>query len=354
MKHSAIRILSFFLILIFTVGLFSCTARPAGGGLTEVSDDGTTAEPDGTTEGEPDGTTDGTTEESDGTIGEPDGDVAVETDDGTNEGDVTPEDIEYTDRLPDAFKIDRSLLSPIEQELYDRYLPYVLSMTPFVVYYDDMTYDVSCLYNALSAIRKDYPETWLYFADEGIFDFNKRDENGIPQFVAHGSWYYNHAFTDEPMDSFDPVRTQEYLARLDVRCEEIVEEMMPSGLSTREKYVWLADYLCATTRYYEDPEGKHLYADGPLFYGIGICQSYAYAYQLLCQKAGLWCTNVEGMVGGIGHCWNAVMLDDGSTYYMDLTWADSTSNTDKYYFMTYSECASERTFDEGQWIADGR
>jgi hypothetical protein len=60
------------------------------------------------------------------------------------------------------------------------------------------------------------------------------------------------------------------------------------------------------------------------------------------------------MVGGVGHEWNVVMLDDGQTYYMDLTWADTDTDSEQYYFMTYEQCTKNRDIGDGEWIADGK
>ena len=47
------------------------------------------------------------------------------------------------------------------------------------------------------------------------------------------------------------------------------------------------------------------------------------------------------------------MLDDGQTYYMDLTWQDNQQDSENF-FMTYEECTIDRTVIEGEWIANGK
>ena len=126
---------------------------------------------------------------------------------------------------------------------------------------------------------------------------------------------------------------------------------MPEVLSVEEQYLWIAERVCEMTQYSLD--NRYIYADGPLLYGKGLCQSYAFAYQWLCQNAGLWCMTCHGMAYGEGHAWNVVKLSDGKTYYMDLTWADGVTEPEIYYFMTYEECVKDHTPDAGEWIADG-
>lgn len=54
--------------------------------------------------------------------------------------------------------------------------------------------------------------------------------------------------------------------------------------------------------------------DGP------VCESYAKAFKVLCDKAGIPCILVDGIAGG-AHMWNYVQLDD-SWYAVDVTWND--------------------------------
>lgn len=245
----------------------------------------------------------------------------------------------------ERIKIRRSMLTDVEQQLYDRYLPDVLSFTPFTVRYEEMDYELESLQNALYAIRVDHPQTWMYFSDGSDYDTSVHD------YVSYSAIYFFLKFTDESIATFDPQEMSDYIARIDDVCDAILQQM-PEGLSTKEKYVWLADYLCLIT-YYDDEDEHNLYADGPLLYGKGICQSYSHAYQWLCQKAGLWSTTCSGLVNGIGHSWNVVRLDNGKTYYMDVTWVDTSRHPADYYFMTYKQCLQSRTIFEGEWIADG-
>ena len=134
------------------------------------------------------------------------------------------------------------------------------------------------------------------------------------------------------------------------QCDEAVvilavEHLNPEAKMIVEKYLG--------NNYADDI--KYLYADGPLLYGKGICQSYTQAYQWLCQRAGLWIMTCNGTGNGIAHGWNIIMPEPGVTYYMDLTWADSTGRRDLYYFMSYDTCLSTgHALDEGEWIANGK
>jgi len=265
-----------------------------------------------------------------------------------------PEVAQYTDRLDDALKIRRFMLNDFEKRLYDQFLPYVLSYTPFTIDYKDMEYELESLQNALYAIQLDYPETFLYFHHGSDLDAKLLDDDGYyGRFVSYSATYFSLKYTEEAIDAFDKNLVSEYISRIDRACNAILEQM-PEGLSVKEKYTWIANFVCRKTEYYVDlEEGNYIYADGPILYGKGMCQSYAYAYQWLCQKAGLWCNTCSGMAGRDGHCWNVVKLDDGKTYYMDLTWADSSGDANEHYFMSYAKCVKNRTVNQGEWIADG-
>ncbi len=168
--------------------------------------------------------------------------------------------------------------------------------------------------------------------------------SGKPDYTMHLEKKYGKEFDKNFMTS--------YLKRINDKCDEILARM-PQSLSVDAQYLWLADRVCEITEYDYDLSVTYTQADGPFLYGLGVCQSYAYAYQWLCQRAGLWCTTCFGMSYGEGHAWNVIKLDSGKTYYMDLTWADTSSYPYGEYFITYEQLVRERFPDAGEWIADG-
>ncbi len=260
-----------------------------------------------------------------------------------------PRSYPCTDRLPDHLKGCRSMLTEQEKELYDMFLPYFLSYTPFKLDLSHIEpYANEELFHALRAIMMDYPESWLCF-NYGHSDLHQGE------FSSFSGQFYNLDFFLMNKEPFDVFLVQDYFDSVHAACDDIIAEM-PKKLTTKQKYKWLADRLCEITEYDHAHEKENLYADGPLLRGKGICQSYAYAYQWLCQRAGLWCITCSGYGAGEGHCWNVIMLDDGTTYYMDLTWEDSSkAKNGYYYFMTYETCiATGHTIDKGEWIATGK
>lgn len=64
---------------------------------------------------------------------------------------------------------------------------------------------------------------------------------------------------------------------------------------------------------------------------LAVCEGYAEAFKLLCDKAGIPCITVTGTAGG-GHKWNYVKMEDGNWYAVDVTWDDPMGNTDQIYY----------------------
>lgn len=53
-----------------------------------------------------------------------------------------------------------------------------------------------------------------------------------------------------------------------------------------------------------------------------VCEGYAEAFKILCDKAGIPCIVVVGDANGGGHAWNYVKMEDNKWYAVDLTWDD--------------------------------
>lgn len=53
-----------------------------------------------------------------------------------------------------------------------------------------------------------------------------------------------------------------------------------------------------------------------------VCEGYARALKVLCDRVNIPCTLISGKAKGEAHMWNAVKLDDGKWYGVDVTWND--------------------------------
>lgn len=104
--------------------------------------------------------------------------------------------------------------------------------------------------------------------------------------------------------------------------DRIIRELITGGMSPAEKARVLHDWITAHARYsmkYDSPTGV-------LKYGEGHCESYATAYQMLLDKAGVENKLAMGSAGesrgtAEGHMWNLVRI--GSVWlHVDCTWDD--------------------------------
>lgn len=105
--------------------------------------------------------------------------------------------------------------------------------------------------------------------------------------------------------------------------DRVVAEVIDGSMSDWDKANALNTYLCETAEYdtaalangelhnfeYADPEFADSFTPaGVLLNKVGVCASYAGAYHLLANKAGVDCVVVTGEAGGIGHAWNRVNI----------------------------------------------
>ncbi len=98
------------------------------------------------------------------------------------------------------------------------------------------------------------------------------------------------------------------------------------------------DYLCNNVIYPDIPSDKYVGechdAYGALVNGYAVCQGYAEAFKLICDKYKIPCIYISGTANGGNHGWNAVQMDDGKWYLIDITWDDQGS----YLFYDYFLC----------------
>ena len=137
---------------------------------------------------------------------------------------------------------------------------------------------------------------------------------------------------------FDPYKDAGYLvsasairhdAELLKRIVGRIVRFMPDGLTTYDKYYYLAAVLSERV-FYDDRPANCYTAFGALVCGRAVCEGYASAYYLLCKEAGLWCSYRTGVPDN-AHIWNMVKLESG-IYNVDITWCDK---ADAYRYKWY-------------------
>ena len=138
---------------------------------------------------------------------------------------------------------------------------------------------------------------------------------------------------------------------LDHVIKRIVSKM-PAGLTTYDKYFYLASVICEQCTYDTDMTADNRFTPfGALISGKCVCEGYSRAFLLLCREANLWCAYRNGKPGGGGHIWNMVKLDSG-IYNVDVTWCDSrdphSKNWYKYFMKTDEDFVNDgHAADEG-------
>ncbi|NLK77703.1 MAG: hypothetical protein GX284_08350 [Clostridiales bacterium] len=119
------------------------------------------------------------------------------------------------------------------------------------------------------------------------------------------------------------------------KAKDVAGEIIQDGMSDYEKEQAINQYLCDNAEYnydvmnYEAEDGSigdeavEKYPNSFTPYGIlvenfGVCESYAEAFHLVANEAGLQSIMVVGTLEGGGHEWNRVLLN-GKWYTLDVT-----------------------------------
>ena len=116
-----------------------------------------------------------------------------------------------------------------------------------------------------------------------------------------------------------------------VQLAEAVQAAPINGITRYEKVKSIHDYICSINEY---PDQQGTFSDGTPWYGpmahqptgvflkgLAVCEGYAEAFKLLCDREGIPCITVLGYAGG-PHKWNYVKMEDGLWYLVDATWND--------------------------------
>ena len=124
-----------------------------------------------------------------------------------------------------------------------------------------------------------------------------------------------------------------------------------NGISRHEKVKSIHDYLCNSIVYDDTIAEPNIFdAYGALVTGVCVCEGYAEAFKLLCDREGIPCINVIGTGNGGAHKWNMVQMEDGEWYTLDSTWDDQTSYVYYSYFLIGSD--TKAPFFSNNTVAD--
>jgi len=233
-------------------------------------------------------------------------------------------------------------LNAADKSMYDEMLTKAKSFAPFSYTAKEQGYDeMDRSLRIYGALAKDHPEIENYFYMKEVLDGDMT--------TAIKAQYMMPWDADMKEADIDELRYE--TALFDAVCERIVEKM-PEGLSTYDKYRYLAAVISFVTSY--DHDGAYCWQDatayGSIVSGHSICQGYSRGFMVLCRKANLWCECVEGEFEGTAHGWNLVKLDTG-TYHVDITWADEkglpdSTEWERYFMLTQDEILADHEIYE--------
>ena len=126
-------------------------------------------------------------------------------------------------------------------------------------------------------------------------------------------------------------------ARVKAKVDEVLASIISGSMSDRDKALAINKYVAQNAVYDDDAasfnDGRHTRdeyvqafpnswdAEGVLLDGKGVCSSYASAFKVLADEAGLNSVTVTGWAdtSGIGHEWVKVYIN-GSWWVVDPTW----------------------------------
>lgn len=141
---------------------------------------------------------------------------------------------------------------------------------------------------------------------------------------------------------------KKYVKSTRKQVKKIVRET--DGMNDWDKAKYFHDYLILHATYSTMlAEKANHSAYNCLVSGYCVCDGYAKAYKLLCDKAQIPCEIVTGKVDGVGHAWNLVQIN-GVWYHMDVTFDDPVGMPEdyidyQYFCLTTEEILRDHVID---------
>ncbi|EIW00983.1 stalk domain-containing protein [Thermoanaerobacter siderophilus] len=162
-----------------------------------------------------------------------------------------------------------------------------------------------------------------------------------------------------PKDKLEKMKDEVY-----IKAKEIISQIIKPDMSDIDKVKAIHDYIVKNTKYdYENlinntipPESYTAY--GVFIKGVGVCQGYAAAFNLLAQLAGIDSLGVAGTgfnySGSMPHAWNMIRID-GKISYVDVTWDDPVPDQGDnvrydYFNVTEEQLAKDHSWDKEKFL----
>ena len=133
-----------------------------------------------------------------------------------------------------------------------------------------------------------------------------------PYYYVGGNKYVELGIENAPSAS----EAKTYFSTVDEKLN-FYKSLVKSSMSEEEKALIIHDYIVSHSEY--DTTYSTYNAEGIFMRGIGVCQSYAFAYMYIMNALGIECHFVPSTE--MGHAWNLIRVD-GSYYHVDCTFDD--------------------------------
>ncbi len=132
--------------------------------------------------------------------------------------------------------------------------------------------------------------------------------------------------------------------------KNIIEAKFGANATRQEKLKIIHDYICNETNYGQ-PNNPAAHTAGAFFLNECdvVCEGYAKAFKILCDRFGIPCACISGYAGE-AHMWNYVQMDDGKWYLVDVTWDDQDNRIYDTYFLAHK---SKKVFN-GKVLSEER
>ncbi len=157
---------------------------------------------------------------------------------------------------------------------------------------------------AIEAFINDHPEVFYLESEYSSYILSSFDGN---------IGYIRLNYTEDSIESVNQ-KIELMSQKIDVYLEGL------DGLNEYEKELEIHDRLSYSVEYshLEELPREYHTAEGSLLEGVGVCDSFAKALQLIYSRAGIDSIIVLGSLDGNPHAWNMVKINN-EWYHVDLT-----------------------------------
>lgn len=180
------------------------------------------------------------------------------------------------------------------------------------------------------------------------FDFNFFDFTSYSPYLSNGVSIGLNVVDDRIYVDIETKMSNEQLKNYFLKIKAKTQEILlgvKSNSTDLDKALYIHDYLCSNAEYSDFGYDAYNSA-GIIYYGKGVCQSYAFAYSYLMNLLGIDClvTKSDSMF----HAWNIIKIGE-KYYHVDPTFNDALpdmlGNVGHEYFLLSDSAIKKKNHD---------